>query len=120
MQRKSFIKLLLLVSVMVLSCGLATAQTNLRFSEWSGPVNLGSPVNTSASVEGRASLSFDGTELYFMSNRPGSFGDQDIYVVSRRRGIGEAWLPVTSPISNFSKFNKGEGDQAFRLSLQNK
>ena len=109
MQRKSFIKLSLLVSVMVLSCSLAAAQINLRFSEWSAPVNLGSPVNTSASVEGRASLSFDGTELCFMSNRPGGFGDQDIYVVSPAGGIGEAWLPVTSPISNFSKFNKGEG-----------
>ena len=54
-------------------------------SPWTTPENLGAPVN-SAFVEGRASLSFDGTELYFMSNRPGVFGDQqDIYVTRRTR-----------------------------------
>ena len=32
-------------------------------------------------------LSFDGTELYFMSNRPilGASGDQDIYVTRREK-----------------------------------
>lgn len=49
---------------------------------WTTPVNLGPNVN-SASLDGRAALSFDGTELYFMSNRPGSFGNQDIWVISR-------------------------------------
>lgn len=51
---------------------------------WSPPVNLGPTVNSS-SVDGRPSLSFDGTELYFMSNRPGGLGDQDIYAISRRK-----------------------------------
>ena len=51
---------------------------------WSPPVNLGSAVNTS-SGEFRPSLSFDGTALYFHSNRPGSFGSVDIYVTTRRK-----------------------------------
>jgi Tol biopolymer transport system component len=38
---------------------------------WSVPMNLGAPVN-SASADARASLSFDGTELYFQSNRGGN------------------------------------------------
>ena len=53
-------------------------------STWTTPVNLG-PIVNSTSVEGRASLSFDGTELYFMSNRLGSFGDQDVYVIKREK-----------------------------------
>lgn len=53
---------------------------------WSKPVNLGLVVNTSL-VEGGPALSFDGTELYFMSNRLfGGFGNQDIYV-SRREMV---------------------------------
>lgn len=54
-------------------------------SPWSTPINLGATVN-SASGESRASLSFDGRELYFQSNRPGGQGGEDIYV-SRRRPI---------------------------------
>ena len=49
---------------------------------WTAPVNLGPIVNSSL-IDGGASLSFDGTELYFMSNRTGGFGDQDLYVTRR-------------------------------------
>jgi Tol biopolymer transport system component len=49
---------------------------------WSPPVNMGIAVNTS-SGELRPSISFDGTSLYFHSNRPGSFGSVDIYVTTR-------------------------------------
>ncbi len=55
---------------------------------WTTPVNLGPTVN-SASIDGRASLSFDGTELYFMSNRAGGSGDQDVYVSRRRKIRGD-------------------------------
>ena len=54
---------------------------------WSIPVNLGSNVNSSAS-ETRPSLSWDGTNLYFGSNRPASEGvppSSDIYVTTRER-----------------------------------
>ena len=47
---------------------------------WSIPVNLG-PLN-SASNDARASLSFDGTELYFKSNRD---GNQDFYRSTRTK-----------------------------------
>jgi Tol biopolymer transport system component len=49
---------------------------------WTAPVNLGGTVN-SDSLDARASLSFDGTELYFQSPRPGGFGAQDLYVITR-------------------------------------
>ena len=51
---------------------------------WSVPVNLGAIVNSGA-VDGGAALSFDGTELYFMSNRAGGSGDQDLWVTRRAK-----------------------------------
>lgn len=54
---------------------------------WSTPQNLGSIVN-SAFNEGRPSLSFDGTELYFMSNRDDAAND--IYVTRRSRLRGQS------------------------------
>lgn len=54
---------------------------------WSTPVNLGSPVNSEAG-DGRPSLSWDGTELYFMSGRPGGLGAFDVYVTRRAKLTG--------------------------------
>ncbi|HEX6103985.1 MAG TPA: hypothetical protein VFZ26_00290 [Gemmatimonadales bacterium] len=52
---------------------------------WSTPVNLGPDVNSPAG-ETRPSLSWDGTTLYFGSNRAGSEGGSvDIYVATRER-----------------------------------
>jgi len=49
---------------------------------WSTPVNLGAVVNTTT-FDGGPALSFDGTTLYFHSNRPGGFGGNDLYVTTR-------------------------------------
>ena len=54
---------------------------------WSTPVNLGRNVNSSAS-ETRPSLSWDGTTLYFGSNRAGGEGDSDHYVTTRPSRVG--------------------------------
>jgi hypothetical protein len=48
---------------------------------WSIPVNLG-PVVNSTGADARASLSFDGTELYFQPNRD---GNQDFYRSTRTK-----------------------------------
>ena len=50
--------------------------------EWGIPVNLGSTINSS-SLDWGASITSDGLELYFESNRPGGFGQGDIYVSTR-------------------------------------
>ncbi len=56
---------------------------------WSTPVNLGPAVNgTMASSETRPSLSWDGTTLYFGSNRAGGEGDADHYVTTREKLTG--------------------------------
>jgi Tol biopolymer transport system component len=56
---------------------------------WSTPVNLGPNVNSAAS-ETRPSLSWDGTSLYFGSNRGGGEGDSDHYVTTREKVAGES------------------------------
>src|SRR5262245_51026238 len=72
---------------------------------YESPVYRISLINTSG-FEGKPSLSADGFELYFVSDRPGALGgpgDQDIYV-SRRSSMQDDWgapervpPPVSSP-----------------------
>jgi hypothetical protein len=59
--------------------------------DWSTPINLGPAVNgTTTSSETRPSLSWDGTTLYFGSNRAGGEGDADHYVTTRENLTGSA------------------------------
>jgi hypothetical protein len=51
---------------------------------WPEPVNLGPGINTSFE-EAQAALSFDGTELYFQSNRAGGASPSDLWVCIRVR-----------------------------------
>ena len=55
---------------------------------WSIPQNLGSPVNSGAADQ-RPAISWDGTELYFGSTRPGGIGNQDLYVSTRSKITGQ-------------------------------
>jgi len=48
---------------------------------WGMPVNLGPTVNSS-SLDDTASISADGSTLYFVSNRPGGIGNYDLWQVS--------------------------------------
>jgi len=64
-----------------------------RDSPWGPPTNLGTTVNTS-SVEGGPTVSSDGLELYFHSNRPG-YGDFDLYV-SKRATRNDPWGPASN------------------------
>src|SRR5262249_32903735 len=49
---------------------------------WSTPVNLGPMINTSAN-ERAPYLSADGQTLFFTSDRPDGFGDNDFYMTTR-------------------------------------
>lgn len=51
-------------------------------NEWSKPEKLGSNINTEFD-ESHATISPDGTTLFFTSNRPGGYGGFDIYYVNR-------------------------------------
>lgn len=60
---------------------------------WGPPVNLGAPVNT-AFEERTPNFSRDGHWMFFVSNRPGGFGGDDLWV-SWRTNIHDdfAWQP---------------------------
>jgi len=64
-----------------------------RNSPWEAPTNLGAPVNTSY-VDG-GSVSSDGLELYFGSDRPGGYGGLDFYV-SKRATRNDPWGPAVN------------------------
>lgn len=78
----------------------ATAITAKNWTDWTSPSNLQS-VNSSG-VDGCASISPDGTELWFTSTRGG--GAPDIYV-SRRESPDDPWgaaenvgAPINTPV----------------------
>jgi len=56
---------------------------------WGTPVNLGATVNSS-SDDGGPSLSADGLELYFSSNRPGGYGGYDLWMTTRAT-VNDDW-----------------------------
>jgi Tol biopolymer transport system component len=68
--------------------------------DWTMPVNLGSMINSS-SGEGCPSISNDGLELYFWTNRAGGSGSFDMWV-SRRTTIQDDWIMAENlgPVSN--------------------
>ncbi len=72
-------------------CALATARPDAtpRFSAWSAPVNVGSPINGPA-IDAGPCLSKDGLTLYFNSTRTGGLGDNDIWV-SQRASVDSPW-----------------------------
>jgi hypothetical protein len=51
---------------------------------WSTPVNLGPVVNSTA-FDGAPALSWDGTTLYFFSERAGGIGKRDLYLTTRTK-----------------------------------
>lgn len=53
----------------------------LQDTTWETPINLGETINTNEDEMG-ISVSADGKEMYFSSNKAGGFGDQDIYSLS--------------------------------------
>jgi len=88
------------------------ADDPLQFSDWSAPVNLGSPVNT-AFIDQGASISRDGLSLYLhCGNCPGNVGGADIYVSQRARH-DEPWGP---PQRLGPNINTAANEQAPRLS----
>jgi Tol biopolymer transport system component len=54
------------------------------FDLWSAPVNLGLTVN-SVSNDQAPAISSDGETLFFVSDRPGGYGGNDIYMTTRTK-----------------------------------
>jgi len=85
--------------------------------DWSAPVNLGANVN-SPSWDWSSSLSPDELELYFTSNRPGGYGDMDMYV-TRRTTKDAPWGPAVnlSPTLNSPAWDESPTIAADGLTL---
>ena len=84
--------------------------------DWGTPVNLGPTVNSSYD-EGDPSISSDGLELYFLSNRPGGYGGQigDIWVTTRET-VSDPWgtpvnlgPPVNTSFDDFCQVISADG-----------
>lgn len=91
------------------------APTEARYSfaqsEWSTPVNVGAPINSTAG-EMNAALSPDESSLYFTSDRPGGLGLTDIWVSHRDCGD----CPWQEPVNLGAPFNSSSQDAGPRLS----
>jgi len=70
-------------------CDLWMTTSAIPDGSWGAPVNLGPAVN-SASDDWCPSISADGLELYFSSNRPGGSGTWDIWTASRAT-VNDTW-----------------------------
>ena len=78
------------VALALLVSSLAASPTSAQ--HWCAPVNVGPGVN-SAFQENYPSISPDGLAMYFDSNRPGGFGNTDVWV-SRRATVSSPWEPA--------------------------
>ena len=76
-------------------------------SEWDSPENLGSAVN-SPKLDTGATITADGLEIYFISDRPGGHGRADIYM-TKRATKSEPWGPCVNlgPKVNGSAVDSG-------------
>jgi hypothetical protein len=79
--------------------------------DWGPPVNLGPTVN-SASAEHSPSISANGLTLFFDSNRPGGYGDDDLYVTMRAT-TSDPW---STPVNLGSTVNSPSRDDAPSIS----
>jgi len=111
-------KPLLASLVLLLACGTQTEPLALTFrvdrfdnGEWSDPINLG-PVVNSSSLDANAALSPDGHTLYFVSNRPGGLGNNDIWA-SHRSCLTCPW---ETPYNLGAPINSAAGEGAPSLS----
>ena len=64
---------------------------------WQTPINLAN-INTSYG-EGEPSISWDGTKLYFASDRPGGYGGLDIWVSENNGGAWQTPVNLGPPIN---------------------
>ncbi|MGE5296023.1 MAG: protein kinase domain-containing protein [Solirubrobacterales bacterium] len=78
-------------------CLLPDAQVPAARADFTfGPqVHLG-PIVNSPQNQGGPVISRNGLELYFTSDRPGGYGDWDIWV-SKRASVEDPWGPVVNP-----------------------
>jgi beta-lactamase regulating signal transducer with metallopeptidase domain len=83
-----------LIFAVLASVGLTDAYPAPPPFEFGTPTNLGPNVNTSSKDAG-STISADGCTIYFGSDRPGGYGDWDVYVATRE-GTDSEWGPAVN------------------------
>jgi outer membrane protein OmpA-like peptidoglycan-associated protein len=84
----------------------------MKDGTWSEPKSLGKKINLPDYDELTPYLAADGVTLYFSSNRPGGFGDNDIYMTRR---LDNSWQNWSEPENLGSPINTEDWDAFFTL-----
>ena len=96
--------------VLVLALGLTAELAKADFT-FGTPTNLGPTVNSTAG-EFSPSISANGLELYFTSNRAGGSGAWDLWVTTRAT-IDDPWV---TPVNLGPTVNSSSGDEGLSIS----
>jgi OmpA-OmpF porin, OOP family len=79
---------------------------------WTEPKSLGKKINLPKNDEMTPYLAADGETLYFSSNRPGTLGDNDIWMTKR---LDKTWQKWSDPVNLGSPINTEDWDAFFTL-----
>lgn len=80
--------------------------------DWTRPESLGSEINTEDYDELSPTLAADNVTLYFSSDRPGGFGEHDIYMSKR---LDDTWKKWSTPVNMGDTINTPKWDAYFAL-----
>ncbi|UCC97142.1 MAG: PD40 domain-containing protein [Phycisphaerales bacterium] len=102
------------VVALMLGVGVEIAKADFVFGT---PTNLGPTINSPA-LDSQPSMSADGLSLFFYSERPGGYGDRDVWVAGRAT-TNEGWTTVENvgPPVNTSHRDSGPAISADGLTL---
>jgi OmpA-OmpF porin, OOP family len=81
-------------------------------SSWSEPKSLGKIINPQGSNQLTPYLAADGVTLYFSSDRPGGFGQNDIWMSKR---LDNSWEKWSTPVNLGEPINTAEWDAFFTM-----
>ena len=93
-------------------------ESTLKNNIWTTPIRMSKNINGFKSIEPSASITLDGSTLYFSSNREGGFGGFDLYQV-KKLPTGEWSLPlnlgsnVNSPFDEDAPFIHPNGKDLY-------
>lgn len=90
MRRSTILAAVVLLSFFAIPVTDAQGRRGTGFSDWSAPVNIGTPINTEWD-DNVPVLSRDGKTLYFTSNRPGSVEHSEDIWVAHRQNKNARW-----------------------------
>ncbi len=90
-------------------------ESHLKGITWTKPERLNSKINTSQYKETSVSLSPDGKTLYFVSDRPGGYGDRDIY-----KSVADAKGRWTEAVNLGAVINTQYGEEGISMQADGK